>query len=106
MWIREACLAPRREYHVGATGFIKRLRKEIEIHLVSNPSPLKQWTGGVGVLRAKLTRSEGGFDRDVTNRVVRSYARRRGVCGQGILAETMNLADWTRTPWAAAFTSS
>jgi len=48
----------------------------------------------MGRVRAKLTRFEGGFDRDVTNRVVPIIMHGDAAfAGQGILAETMNLAD-------------
>jgi len=45
-------------------------------------------------VRAKLTRFEGGFDRDVTNKVVPIIMHGDAAfAGQGIWAETMNLAD-------------
>src|SRR5205814_6101356 len=84
------------KYHVGATGVYKTTTgKEIEIHLVSNPSHLEAVDPvAMGRVRAKLTRFEGGFDRDVTNRVVPIIMHGDAAfAGQGILAETMNLAD-------------
>jgi 2-oxoglutarate dehydrogenase E1 component len=84
------------KYHVGATGIYKTtVGKEIEIHLVSNPSHLEAVDPvAMGRVRAKLTRFEGGFDRDVTNRVVPIIMHGDAAfAGQGIWAETMNLAD-------------
>jgi len=84
------------KYHVGATGVYKTTAgKEIEIHLVSNPSHLEAVDPvAMGRVRAKLTRFEGGFDRDVTNRVVPIIMHGDAAfAGQGIWAETMNLAD-------------
>ena len=84
------------KYHVGATGvYLTTSGKEIEIHLVSNPSHLEAVDPvAMGRVRAKLTRFEGGFDRDVTNKVVPIIMHGDAAfAGQGIWAETMNLAD-------------
>ncbi|HJZ66185.1 MAG TPA: 2-oxoglutarate dehydrogenase E1 component [Candidatus Acidoferrum sp.] len=84
------------KYHIGATGIYKTDQgKEIEIHLVSNPSHLEAVDPvAMGRVRAKLTRFEGGFDRDVTNKVVPIVMHGDAAfAGQGIWAETMNLAD-------------
>jgi 2-oxoglutarate dehydrogenase E1 component len=84
------------KYHVGATGtYVTTTGKEIEIHLVSNPSHLEAVDPvAMGRVRAKLTRFEGGFDRDVTNKVVPIIMHGDAAfAGQGIWAETMNLAD-------------
>ncbi|HWZ96231.1 MAG TPA: 2-oxoglutarate dehydrogenase E1 component [Candidatus Dormibacteraeota bacterium] len=84
------------KYHVGATGvYVTTSGKEIEIHLVSNPSHLEAVDPvAMGRVRAKLTRFEGGFDRDVTNKVVPIIMHGDAAfAGQGIWAETMNLAD-------------
>jgi 2-oxoglutarate dehydrogenase E1 component len=84
------------KYHVGATGvYVTNTGKEIEIHLVSNPSHLEAVDPvAMGRVRAKLTRFEGGFDRDVTNKVVPIIMHGDAAfAGQGIWAETMNLAD-------------
>src|SRR5262249_9626190 len=84
------------KYHVGATGIYRTTEgKEIEIHLVSNPSHLEAVDPvAMGRVRAKLTRFEGGFDRDVTNKVVPIVMHGDAAfAGQGIWAETMNLAD-------------
>src|SRR5215813_474225 len=84
------------KYHIGATGIYKTAQgKEIEIHLVSNPSHLEAVDPvAMGRVRAKLTRFEGGFDRDVTNKVVPIIMHGDAAfAGQGIWAETMNLAD-------------
>src|SRR5438046_9054419 len=53
------------KYHVGATGVYKTTTgKEIEIHLVSNPSHLEAGDRlAVGRVRAKLTWLDGGSDR-------------------------------------------
>ncbi len=84
------------KYHIGATGIYKTTAgKEIEIHLVSNPSHLEAVDPvAMGRVRAKLTRFEGGFDRDVTNKVVPIIMHGDAAfAGQGIWAETMNLSD-------------
>jgi len=84
------------KYHIGATGVYKTTTgKEIEIHLVSNPSHLEAVDPvAMGRVRAKLTRFEGGFDRDVTNKVVPIIMHGDAAfAGQGIWAETMNLSD-------------
>ena len=84
------------KYHIGATGIYKTTAgKEIEIHLVSNPSHLEAVDPvAMGRVRAKLARFEGGFDRDVTNKVVPIIMHGDAAfAGQGIWAETMNLGD-------------
>jgi 2-oxoglutarate dehydrogenase E1 component len=84
------------KYHVGATGnYVTNSGKEIEIHLVSNPSHLEAVDPvAMGRVRAKLTRFEGGFDRDITNKVVPIIMHGDAAfAGQGIWAETLNLAD-------------
>ncbi len=84
------------KYHIGATGvYVTTSGEEIEIHLVSNPSHLEAVDPvAIGRVRAKLTRFEGGFDRDVTNKVVPIIMHGDAAfAGQGIWAETMNLAD-------------
>src|SRR5690349_6567398 len=84
------------KYHVGATGtYITSNAKAINIHLVSNPSHLEAVDPvAVGRTRAKITRLGGGFDRDVTNKVVPIIMHGDAAfAGQGIWAETLNLAD-------------
>jgi len=84
------------KYHIGATGIYKTTGgEEIEIHLVSNPSHLEAVDPvAMGRVRAKLARFEGGFDRDVTNKVVPIIMHGDAAfAGQGIWAETMNLSD-------------
>jgi 2-oxoglutarate dehydrogenase E1 component len=84
------------KYHIGATGaFVTAHGKEIGIHLVSNPSHLEAVDPvAVGRARAKLTRYAGGsvdFDRNkVVPMVMHGDA---AFAGQGIFAETLNLAD-------------
>src|SRR5215472_6040457 len=84
------------KYHVGATGtYLTAHGKEIEIHLVSNPSHLEAVDPvAVGRARAKLTRYAGratGFD---ANKVVPIVMHGDAAfAGQGIFAETLNLAD-------------
>jgi 2-oxoglutarate dehydrogenase E1 component len=84
------------KYHVGATGtFLTAHGKEIGIHLVSNPSHLEAVDPvAVGRARAKLTRYAGGsvdFDRHKVVPIVMHGDA--AFAGQGILAETLNLAD-------------
>ena len=84
------------KYHVGATGtYLTAHGKEIEIHLVSNPSHLEAVDPvAVGRARAKLARYAGratGFD---ANKVVPIVMHGDAAfAGQGIFAETLNLAD-------------
>src|SRR5260221_14143278 len=58
------------KYHVGATGqYVTAHGKEIEIHLVSNPSHLEAVDPvAVGRSRAKLIRYAGGFTRFLTQK--------------------------------------
>jgi 2-oxoglutarate dehydrogenase E1 component len=89
------------KYHVGATGtFLTAHGKEIGIHLVSNPSHLEAVDPvAVGRSRAKLTRYAGGktdFAAGDLNRVVPIVMHGDAAfAGQGIFAETLNLADLT-----------
>src|SRR5215472_3951926 len=84
------------KYHIGATGnYLTAHGKEIAIHLVSNPSHLEAVDPvAVGRARAKLTRCAGGtvaFDRNKVVPVVMHGDA--AFAGQGIFAETLNLAD-------------
>ncbi len=86
------------KYHIGATGhYVTAHGKEIEIHLVSNPSHLEAVDPvAVGRSRAKLTRYAGGSTRFDTNRVVPIVMHGDAAfAGQGIFAETLNFADLT-----------
>jgi len=86
------------KYHIGATGhYITAHGKEIEIHLVSNPSHLEAVDPvAVGRARAKLTRYAGGSTRFDTNQVVPILMHGDAAfAGQGIFAETLNFADLT-----------
>src|SRR5467141_3520901 len=89
------------KYHVGATGtYVTGTGKEIGIHLVSNPSHLEAVDPvAVGRVRAKQTRYglRGPYvDRspETLNKVVPIVMHGDGAfAGQGIWAETLNLAD-------------
>ena len=87
------------KYHVGATGtFLTAHGKEIGIHLVSNPSHLEAVDPvAVGRSRAKVTRYAGGkteFAAGDLNKVVPIVMHGDAAfAGQGIFAETLNLAD-------------
>ena len=80
------------KYHVGATGeYETRGGKKIDLHLVSNPSHLEAVDPvAAGRARAKQTRlGEGGEDKLIPI-VIHGDA---AFAGQGVLAETMNLAS-------------
>jgi 2-oxoglutarate dehydrogenase E1 component len=89
------------KYHVGATGnYVTTSGKEISIHLVSNPSHLEAVDPvAVGRARAKQTRYglRGGYiDRspETLNKVIPIVMHGDAAfAGQGIWAETLNLAD-------------
>src|SRR5712664_3260782 len=89
------------KYHVGATGtYITSTGKEIGMHLVSNPSHLEAVDPvAIGRVRAKQTRYglRGPYvDRspETLNKVVPIVMHGDGAfAGQGIWAETLNLAD-------------
>ncbi len=89
------------KYHVGATGtYVTTSGKEIAIHLVSNPSHLEAVDPvAMGRARAKVTRYAGGdlaalASREQTNKVVPIVMHGDAAfAGQGIWAETLNLAD-------------
>jgi 2-oxoglutarate dehydrogenase E1 component len=88
------------KYHVGATGtYVTSTGKQIGIHLVSNPSHLEAVDPvAIGRARAKLTRIAGGAADDaslsVFNQVVPIVMHGDAAfAGQGIWAETLNLAD-------------
>jgi 2-oxoglutarate dehydrogenase E1 component len=89
------------KYHVGATGtYVTKTGKEIEIHLVSNPSHLEAVDPvAMGRARAKQTRYglRGPYvDRspETLNKVVPIVMHGDAAfAGQGVWAETLNLAD-------------
>jgi 2-oxoglutarate dehydrogenase E1 component len=89
------------KYHVGATGtYVTSAGKEIGIHLVSNPSHLEAVDPvAVGRVRAKQTRYglRGPYvdrSRETQNKVVPIVMHGDAAfAGQGIWAETLNLAD-------------
>jgi len=80
------------KYHVGATGtYVTSAGKEIGIHLVSNPSHLEAVDPvAMGRARAKQTRYGSGSAARVVPIVMHGDA---AFAGQGIWAETLNLAD-------------
>ncbi len=80
------------KYHVGATGtYVTSTGKEIGIHLVSNPSHLEAVDPvAIGRARAKQTRYGVGSAPKVVPIVMHGDA---AFAGQGIWAETLNLAD-------------
>ncbi|HEX9669219.1 MAG TPA: thiamine pyrophosphate-dependent enzyme, partial [Thermoanaerobaculia bacterium] len=81
------------KYHMGATGaFRARNGRELAIHLVSNPSHLEAVDPiAVGRVRAKQTRRGGG---DARRQVVPILLHGDAAfAGQGVLAETLNMAD-------------
>jgi 2-oxoglutarate dehydrogenase E1 component len=80
------------KYHVGATGvFHTASGKDIGIHLVSNPSHLEAVDPvAMGRARAKQTRLGGESRTTVMPIVMHGDA---AFSGQGIWAETLNLAD-------------
>jgi 2-oxoglutarate dehydrogenase E1 component len=80
------------KYHVGATGtYVTSAGKKIGIHLVSNPSHLEAVDPvAIGRVRAKQTRYGSGSAAKVVPIVMHGDA---AFAGQGVLAETLNLAD-------------
>jgi 2-oxoglutarate dehydrogenase E1 component len=80
------------KYHVGATGtYVTSAGKEIGIHLVSNPSHLEAVDPvAMGRVRAKQTRYGADSASKVVPIVMHGDA---AFAGQGIWAETLNLAD-------------
>jgi 2-oxoglutarate dehydrogenase E1 component len=80
------------KYHVGATGtYVTSSGKEIGIHLVSNPSHLEAVDPvAMGRVRAKQMRYGAGSASKVVPIVMHGDA---AFAGQGIWAETLNLAD-------------
>src|SRR5713101_950025 len=80
------------KYHVGATGtYVTTAGKEIGIHLVSNPSHLEAVDPvAMGRARAKQARYGAGSRNKIVPIDMHGDA---AFAGQGIWAETLNLAD-------------
>ncbi|HEV3457283.1 MAG TPA: 2-oxoglutarate dehydrogenase E1 component [Thermoanaerobaculia bacterium] len=80
------------KYHMGATGTFKAGNgREVDLHLVSNPSHLEAVDPvAVGRVRAKQARLG---DHDFTKVMPVVLHGDAAFAGQGILAETLNLAD-------------
>ena len=80
------------KYHMGATGeYETRTGHKVHIHLVSNPSHLEAVDPvTVGRTRAKQDRAGADGTRQYLPLLVHGDA---AFAGQGILAETLNLAD-------------
>ena len=88
------------KYHVGATGtYVTSRGAQIRVHLASNPSHLEAVDPvAMGRARAKLTRHAGGSEpadlAAVRNKVVPIVMHGDAAfAGQGIWAETLNLAE-------------
>ncbi|HKE08061.1 MAG TPA: 2-oxoglutarate dehydrogenase E1 component [Candidatus Acidoferrum sp.] len=89
------------KYHVGATGvYTTSTGKKLNIHLVSNPSHLEAVDPvAMGRARAKITRhsvsgAQINLSREIYNKVWGIVMHGDAAfAGQGIWAETLNLAD-------------
>ena len=89
------------KYHVGATGvYTTSTGKKLNIHLVSNPSHLEAVDPvAMGRARAKITRhglsgAQINLSREIHNKVWAIVMHGDAAfAGQGIWAETLNLAD-------------
>jgi 2-oxoglutarate dehydrogenase E1 component len=89
------------KYHVGATGsYTTTTGKSINMHLVSNPSHLEA-VDPVAMGRARAKQTRHGADGPVINRSRETLNKvwpivmhgDAAFAGQGVLAETLNLAD-------------
>src|SRR6195256_2869288 len=80
------------KYHVGATGeYRTRQGRKLDVHLASNPSHLEAVDPvAIGRARAKQARIGSGSRAKILPIVLHGDA---AFAGQGIWAETMNLAD-------------
>jgi 2-oxoglutarate dehydrogenase E1 component len=89
------------KYHVGATGvYCTTSGKSINMHLVSNPSHLEA-VDPVAMGRARAKQTRRGVDGPIIDRTPATLNKvwpivmhgDAAFAGQGILAETLNLAD-------------
>jgi 2-oxoglutarate dehydrogenase E1 component len=89
------------KYHVGATGiYTTTAGKAINMHLVSNPSHLEA-VDPVAMGRARAKQTRHGVDGPVIDRTPATLNKvwpivmhgDAAFAGQGVLAETLNLAD-------------
>src|SRR6202161_2967397 len=89
------------KYHVGATGcYVTTHGKSLNIHIVSNPSHLEA-VDPVAMGRARAKQTRRGADGPVADRSREALNKvwpivmhgDAAFAGQGILAETLNLAD-------------
>jgi 2-oxoglutarate dehydrogenase E1 component len=80
------------KYHMGATGdFVTADGSKVAIHLVSNPSHLEAVDPvAIGRARAKQQRAEDAERRKIVPVIMHGDA---AFAGQGILAETLNMAN-------------
>ena len=80
------------KYHVGATGeYRTRQGRKLDVHLASNPSHLEAVDPvAIGRARAKQARIGSGSRAKILPIVLHGDA---AFAGQGVWAETMNLAD-------------
>jgi 2-oxoglutarate dehydrogenase E1 component len=80
------------KYHMGATGeYVTRAGNKVHVHLVSNPSHLEAVDPvTIGRTRAKQDRAGADGTKKYLPLLVHGDA---AFAGQGILAETLNLAD-------------
>src|SRR6267378_3425482 len=80
------------KYHVGATGeYRTRQGRKLDVHLASNPSHLEAVDPvAIGRARAKQARIGNGSRAKILPIVLHGDA---AFAGQGVWAETMNLAD-------------
>src|ERR1700742_1798476 len=91
------------KYHVGATGtYVTAHGKSLNIHIVSNPSHLEA-VDPVAMGRARAKQTRRGADGPIVDRSREALNKvwpivmhgDAAFAGQGILAETLNLADLT-----------
>ena len=92
------------KYHIGATGdFHAADGRDVGMHLVSNPSHLEAaYPVIMGRTRAKQMRRGENGRREVVPIAMHGDA---AFAGQGICAETLNMAEWKDSRWAARSTS-
>jgi 2-oxoglutarate dehydrogenase E1 component len=89
------------KYHIGATGmYTTKAGKPINMHLVSNPSHLEA-VDPVAMGRARAKQTRHGVDGPILDRTPATLNKvwpivmhgDAAFAGQGVLAETLNLAD-------------